>query len=778
MKFNGNLEISPLRSGQLKNSILEKLASAPAFNVLDVGRIYYDTVLNKVSFNDGTTYNPLVTADALSATVSALNEFSDNITASIGTAVDTTGAWVGTVFNSDPYLDGAASITGALQQLSAGITTAAALHDTLAELTDVTITSPVSAQALMYRIGGWQNSAIILTDVSDVTSSAAELNILDGALLSTVELNYVDGVTSPIQTQLDAKQPLDSTLTALAALNGSGGILVETGVDTFARRSLIAPAAGITVTNGSGVSGNPTLVLANDLSALEALSSTGFAVRTATDTWAARTWTANARISLTNADGVAGNPVIDLAVLSPGSSVPSWYKVDSDTYGRVSQKTAVLASDITTLISGTYVPLTGGSVSGNITLTSGATVTGVPTPVGGTDVVNKNYADALVAGLSWKQSVRVATTGDINLNNDLNDGDIIDGVTLATGDRVLVKNQSDPAENGIYVATASGPASRSDDMNGAFEFLSASVLVEEGDTYLATGWTQVNTIVSIGTTPVEFVQFTGAGTYNAGAGLNLDGNIFDVIVAAGITYESNALTIALYDPGTSALFLTDDGITDSVLEGAGLRIKLDANGGIEQGAGGLYIDSTIEISGDTGSGNIDVVSGELVFDGNASQGVSTNVASVLDVTTITITVADATDSTKGVASFDTDDFVVTGGVVTINPAYAPDVSLDDLTDVEIDTPAAGQTLVYNSTESEFKNKSIYYLYTSVAPDEEHVVTHNLNQKYCVVTVVDDTDEVIIPSSITFDSENQLTVTFTSSVDCRIVVMGVQLVYPV
>jgi hypothetical protein len=111
---------------------------------------------------------------------------------------------------------------------------------------------------------------------------------------------------------------------ALALHNlASNGLVARTGAGTVAARTLTAPAAGITVSNGNGVSGDPTLVLANDLAALEALGSAGFAVRTTTDTWTQRTLTGTAnRISITNGDGVSGNPTIDIGsdVVTPSST--------------------------------------------------------------------------------------------------------------------------------------------------------------------------------------------------------------------------------------------------------------------------------------------------------------------------------------------------------------------------------------------------------------------------------------------------------------------------
>lgn len=102
---------------------------------------------------------------------------------------------------------------------------------------------------------------------------------------------------------------LANDLSALEAMAGTG-LVARTGSETYSQRTLTGPAAGISVSNGDGAAGNPTLALTNDLSALEGLASTGIAVRTAGDTWAQRTIVAGTGISVSNGDGAAGNPTI------------------------------------------------------------------------------------------------------------------------------------------------------------------------------------------------------------------------------------------------------------------------------------------------------------------------------------------------------------------------------------------------------------------------------------------------------------------------------------
>lgn len=153
-------------------------------------------------------------------------------------------------------------------------------------------------------------------------------------------------------------------------------------------------------------------------------------------------------------------------------------------------------------------------------------ITNLATPVADTDAANKGYVDSVAQGLDVKGSVKVATTANIALSGLLT----VDGVTLVAGNRVLVKNQDLPEENGIYVV-ASGAWARSSDLSLAAQFPGAFTFVEEGTLFANSGWVcATDAPVTVGTTPILFEQFSGAGQITAGSGLSKTGNTLDVNV--------------------------------------------------------------------------------------------------------------------------------------------------------------------------------------------------------------------------------------------------------
>lgn len=116
------------------------------------------------------------------------------------------------------------------------------------------------------------------------------------------------------------------------------------------------------------------------------------------------------------------------------------------------------------------------------------------------------------ATTTWKGAVRVATTAAGTIGSSFANGSTVDGVTLVTGDRILIKNQAAPAENGIYIVNASGSPTRAADMNANDEVLGAVVFVIAGTANANKIFFSTNTsAVTIGSTALNFDEFTGAG---------------------------------------------------------------------------------------------------------------------------------------------------------------------------------------------------------------------------------------------------------------------------
>jgi hypothetical protein len=204
--------------------------------------------------------------------------------------------------------------------------------------------------------------------------------------------------------------------------------------------------------------------------------------------------------------------------------------------GDISASAAIAQSKIADLTTdlAAKLALAGGTMTGAIAMGTNK-ITGLGTPTDSTDATTKAYVDAITEGLHIHEAVIAATTANVTLSSALENGDTLDGITLATGNRILVKNQSTASENGIYVVQASGQPTRATDFDTATEVDSGDfVFVYSGTVNASTGWVQTNKPATIGTDAIAFTQFSGAGTYTAGTGLSLAGTVFSIDTATTV----------------------------------------------------------------------------------------------------------------------------------------------------------------------------------------------------------------------------------------------------
>ena len=343
----------------------------------------------------------------------------------------------------------------------------------------------------------------------------------------------------------------------------------------------------------------------------------------------------------------------------------------------------------------------------------------------------QNEIEAKLNGLTWKTSARAI---EINANLSLTGAATVDGVVLANGDRVAVIAQTEPADNGIYVVNTAGAWTRSTDFDGTSptnEINSASFFVEEGTSLADTGWTQLNQVNTVGTDAIAFTQFNGATGIGAGAGLYKTGNTLEIGEGAGIVVTADAIEVALASAG--GLGFDGSDAVQVVADGTSLTVS----------SSGVKVSDTLTT--EIGALRTDLTS-EASTRGTADAALQTEL--------------DATQVGAGLAADGTlAAFTGANYVSAADSLRAAVVALDTQAKANADAVAAANTRLTDSM----------YLYTSGASADTHVVTHNLGQQFTQVTVIDSTNQVIIPDSVTFDSANQLTVVFSSAIDCKVVV---------
>ena len=198
----------------------------------------------------------------------------------------------------------------------------------------------------------------------------------------------------------------------------------------------------------------------------------------------------------------------------------------------------ITATNATTDANVILEPLGAGYVSA-----SNAQIKHVAEPTDDNDAATKYYVDAARSGLDVKESVRLATTGNISLSGE----QLIDTIMAVAGDRVLVKDQDDHTLNGIYVVVAGDSWTRATDFDQNTEVTSgAFTFVEDGDVNLNAGFVVTTKVVDIGVTAIDWTLFSASGTLIAGDGLSKSGYTLAVNTnssTGGIEISDDALQL-------------------------------------------------------------------------------------------------------------------------------------------------------------------------------------------------------------------------------------------
>jgi len=212
---------------------------------------------------------------------------------------------------------------------------------------------------------------------------------------------------------------------------------------------------------------------------------------------------------------------------------------------------------------------------------SSAKIINVATPTQTTDAANKSYVDAQLQGLDVKNSVRVATTANGTLASAFANGETIDGISLSTGDRILLKDQSTGSENGIYTVNSSGAPTRATDFDADSEVTGGNFFfVEEGTVNADNGFVMTNDgTVTVGSTALVFTQFSGAGQVTAGSALTKSGNTLNVGV------DDSSIEVS-----SDALRVKASGITNAMLAGS-IDLTAKVTGALPVGNGGTGLSS-------------------------------------------------------------------------------------------------------------------------------------------------------------------------------------------
>jgi len=561
-----------LNKNELQNARVQNLSSAPSSPV--AGQIYFDTVSNVLKFYDGANWVPASGSTEV---------IQDLIGSSLVGGVALTSTYDDTAGTTTLDLDNTAVTAGTY-----GSTAAKTVSFTVDQQGRLTAASEQNIQIATSQVTGLQE--FIEDSINTVVAAGEGIDVTYDDTANTYTVSAEDASTSNKGVASFNSDDFNTT---------SGHVeLEDTVVKTITTDSgaLTPSTHGISILGGEGVdvthSGASITVAAEDASSsnkgVASFNSTDFTVTSG-----------NVILNAERVEDIVGNLVLG------GTGIDATYTDGAGTLSIDIDSTVTTNSGTQTLTNKTLG--SGTSLSANLDANSNKIIN-LSTPTSSTDAANKAYVDSVSQGLDVKQSVRVSTTTNVDLSTALEAGDVIDGVTLVAGNRVLVKHQTTGADNGLYVVQSSGAAVRADDANISSEVTAGLfTFVEEGTLYGNTGWVlTTDNPITLGTTPLTFTQFSGTGTFTAGSGLTLNGTEFSVDVTPSSTNASLINT------------------------GGAVEVKLNTSDGLEVTANGVGINN--------GTG-FTFSSGALVFDTANGYGVRKISSSVGDGSATSYTVS-------------------------------------------------------------------------------------------------------------------------------------------